>query len=116
MATQTVDEFVQERVAPELQPIVARLRELMRELAPTTSELISYDMPVFCGRHIIAYITAAKKHITFSFTLGVNFEDKHGLLLGAAKHARYLRFKQVEDINKTALRYYVKQALARDRQ
>jgi len=116
MATQTVDEYVQERVVPELQPIVARLRELMRELAPTTRELISYDMPVFCERNIIAYITAAKTHITFSFTLGVNFEDKYGLLRGKAKHARYLRLKKVEDINKTALRYYVKQALARNRQ
>ncbi len=115
MATKTVDEFVQERVAPELQPIVARLRELMRELAPKSTELISYDMPVFCGRYILAYITSAQKHITFSFTLGVNFEDKYGLLRGAAKNSRYLRLKKVEDINKTALRYYVKQALAQDR-
>ena len=116
LASQTVDEYVQERVAPELQPIVARLRELMRELAPAAREMVSYDMPVFVGRNIFAYITAAKQHITFSFTLGVNFEDKYGLLRGKAKHARYLRLKKVEDINKTALRYYVKQALARDRQ
>lgn len=116
MATQTVDEFVQQRVAPELQPIVARLRELMREIAPTTTELISYDMPVFCGRHILAYITAAKKHITFSFTLGVRFEDKYGLLRGTGKNSRHLQLKTLTGINKTVLRYYVKQALAQDRQ
>jgi hypothetical protein len=116
MATQTVDEFVQQRVALELQPIVARLRELMRELAPTATEKISYDMPVYCGRHIFAYMTAASKHVTFSFTQGVRLEDKYGLLRGAAKHARYLRLKKLEDINKTALRYYVRQALRLDRQ
>ena len=116
MAVPTVDEFVQQRVAPEMQPIVARLREVMRAIAPAAREMISYNMPVFVGRHIIAYITAARQHVTFSFTLGVNFEDKYGLLRGQAKHARYLRLKKVEDINPAVLRYYVKQALARDRQ
>ena len=116
MAAPTVDEYVQQRVTPQLQPIVARLRELMREIAPATREMVSYDMPVFVQRNIIAYITAAREHITFSFTLGVNFADKYGLLRGKAKHARYLRLKKVEDINKAALRYYVKQALARDRE
>ena len=66
-------------------------------------------------KNIVAYITAAQHHITFSFTLGVQFEDKYGLLRGKAKHARYLRFKDPDDINKTALRYYVRQALAKDR-
>jgi hypothetical protein len=115
MTIQTVDEFVQQRVPPALQPTVARLRELMRELAPSTRELISYGMPVFCGKNIIAYITAVNKYVTFSFTVGVQFEDKYGLLRGAGKHARYLRYKTPEDINKTIVRYYVKQALAKDR-
>jgi hypothetical protein len=105
MTKPTVDEFVQARVAPEMQPIVARLRELMRTLAPTAREMISYDMPVWVEHHIIAYLTAAPQHVTFSFTLGVNFEDKYGLLKGKAKHARYLRLKKVEEINQAALRY-----------
>ena len=115
MTATDVDVFIQERVPQALQPVVARLRALMRELAPTTRELISYDMPVFVEKNIVAYITAAQHHITFSFTLGVQFEDKYGLLRGKAKHARYLRFKDPDDINKTALRYYVRQALAKDR-
>jgi hypothetical protein len=115
LQTQDVDEFIRHRVEPELQPLVARLRGLMRELAPTTRELIRYNMPVFCGRNIIAYITPARQHITLSFTLGVRFEDKYGLLRGSAKDARHLKLKTIADINKTALRYYVKQGLALDR-
>jgi hypothetical protein len=118
MATQrvTVDEWIQEHVNPELQPIVARLRELMREVAPKARELVSYNMPVYVGRDIFAYLNAARQHITFSFVRGVQLEDKYGLLRGSAKHARYLRLKTVEDINKTVLRYYVRQAIVLDRE
>ena len=116
MAPLTVDEWIQQHVNPELQPIVARLREIMREIAPKARELVSYNMPVFVGRNIIAYLNVAQRHVTFSFVRGVQLEDKYGLLRGAAKHARYVRLKSVDDINKTALRYYVKQALALDRQ
>src|SRR5579859_162017 len=115
MVANTVDEFVQERVAPELQPIVARLRELICYMAPTTTEKISYDMPVFTGRKIVAYITAARHHITLSFTYGARLEDKYGLLRGKAKGARYLQYKNLADINKTVLRYHLKQAVALDR-
>ncbi len=115
MDTQTVDEWIEAHVNPELRPVVARLREVMREVTPKTREMVSYKMPVYVDRNIIAYINAAQTYITFSFTLGVNFEDKYGLLRGKAKHARFLRLKSVEDINKAAVRYYVKQARALDR-
>jgi hypothetical protein len=46
---------------------------------------------------------------------GVGFEDKYGLLRGTAKHARFVRMKNVGDVNKPALRYYVKQALKLDK-
>ena len=46
---------------------------------------------------------------------GVAFEDKYGLLGGVAKHARYVRMKNLDEINKPALRYYIKQALKLDK-
>jgi hypothetical protein len=116
MPNPTVDEWVQRRVEPELVPIVDRIRALMREIAPEVEEKVSYNMPAFCGKHlIIAYITAAKAHITFSFTVGVNFEDKYGKLKGTAKHARYLRYRSVGDIDEKLVKYYVRQAVKHDR-
>lgn len=41
----TVDEFVQHKVLPEFRPVVAMLRELMRECAPDASEIMSYGIP-----------------------------------------------------------------------
>lgn len=112
----TVDEWVEQHVEPALQPIVERLRALMRALAPSAREHVSYNMPSYSGQHlIIAYLNAGRQHVTLSFTVGVNFEDKYGRLRGTAKHARYLRYQSVDDIDETLLRYYVKQALKHDR-
>ncbi len=110
----TVDEFVKTRVLPELQPVVAMLRELMRETAPNVKEEISYGLPAYKGRRILAVISPTKKDITFSFSHGTEFEDKFGLLKGRGKVSRHVKIKNLQDVNKDALRYYIRQALEFD--
>ncbi len=110
----TVDEFVEARVLPQFHPIVAMLRELMRETAPNATEAISYDMPTYTCRRIFAYIIPNKKGITFSFTHGTEFEDKYGLLRGKGKVSRHVTIKNLQAIDKDALRYYIAQALELD--
>jgi hypothetical protein len=111
----TVDEFVKARVAPEFRPIVAAIRGLMKECAPDTQEVVSYDMPVYKGKTLFAWINPPKKDVTLSFTRGVQLEDKYRLLRGDAKGgARHVKMKNLEDVNKPALRYYIKQAVKLD--
>ncbi len=110
----TVDEFVKTSVLPEHQEIVAMLRSLMRESAPNAKEMLSYNMPVYKGNGFLAWILPSEKHIIFSFKSGVKFEDKYHLLKGVGKHARHVKIKDVKDLNKEALRYYIKQALEHD--
>jgi hypothetical protein len=114
METMTVDEFVETRVLPEFHPVVALIRGLMKEYEPEVKEIISYGMPCFQKKNILAYITPNKEGITFSFVHGKLFEDKYGLLRGKAKWARYVRIKEVAEANLEALRYYINQALALD--
>ena len=116
MALTTVDEYIDAKVAPELKPVVARLRELMQELAPKATLAISYAAPMWKGAGYLAWITPGKTHISLGFTYGRTFEDKYALLKGVGKNAMHLRYTSVDQINKTQLRYYVKQALARDKQ
>ena len=113
--TMTVDEFVKQRVLPEHQGIVAMIRQLMRQVAPGAKEAIAYGIPVWKGRRILAVISPTKKDITFSFSRGAQFEDKYGLLRGVGKSSKHIKIKYVEDVNKTALRYYIKQALKFDK-
>jgi hypothetical protein len=111
----TVDEFVSARVLPELQPVAAFIRSLVRECAPEAVEGFSYDMPVFRMRHIFAYFIPNKENITFSFTYGVRFKDKFNLLRGRGKHARYVKIRDLKKVNIEALKDYIRQAVDSDR-
>jgi hypothetical protein len=110
----SVDEFVETRVLPEFRPVVAMLRALMREAAPDAQELISYGIPAYKLKHIIAVISPTKKGITLAFSRGAEFEDKYGLLEGEGKVSKNVRMKKVDEIKVEALKYYIKQALIFD--
>lgn len=110
----TVDEFVEARVLPEHQAIVAMIRQLMREMAPNVDEVISYGIPAYRGKRILAVISQTKRDITFAFSRGAQFEDAYGLLRGVGKVSKHVKIKSLDTVNVDALRYYVKQALDLD--
>jgi len=112
----TVDAFVKAHVLPELRPTVARIRALMREYSPDVTEIISYGMPCYRARRIIAYISPNRKDITLGFSRGAQFQDKDGLLRGVGKSSRHVKLRTAADVNTTVLRYYIKQALEFDAQ
>jgi len=114
MSNVLVDAYVRTKIRPEQQDIVAMLRELMRELAPQAKEEISYGIPVWRVKRIIAVISPTKKDITFAFSRGAEFEDKYGLLQGVGKVSKHVKIKGLKDVDKEALRYYIQQALALD--
>jgi hypothetical protein len=111
----TVDEFVKSKIRPEFRPVVAAVRSLMKENAPQAKEIISYGIPMYGLKKPLAWINPSKTGITFGFREGANFEDKYGLLRGVGKHARHVRMKNLDQVNKPALKYYVKQALKLDK-
>jgi uncharacterized protein YndB with AHSA1/START domain len=110
----TVDEFVETRVLPEFQPVVAMFRKLMREAAPGAKEGIMYGIPAYTGRRPLAVISPTKKDITVAFSRGAEFEDKYGLLKGKGKISKHIKIKNIRDVDTIALRYYIKQALEFD--
>lgn len=87
----------------------------MREMAPEASEGISYGIPAWRVRRIIAVISPTKRDITFSFSRGAQFEDKYGLLRGVGKSSKHVKIKNLDGVNKEALRYYIRQALELDK-
>jgi hypothetical protein len=110
----TVDEFVRKRVLPEYRDIVEEIRVLMRECAPGASEAISYGIPTYRGRRGLAVISPTKKGITLAFSRGASFEDRYRLLEGVGKVSKNVRMRTLKDVNRPALRYYIKQALELD--
>lgn len=106
-----VDEIIQQKVLPEYRDIAGYLRSLMREAAPEAHEEISYGIPAWRIRKIIAVLSPTKKNITFSFSRGAEFEDKYGLLGGVGKVSRYVKIGSLADSPTEALRYYIAQAV-----
>jgi hypothetical protein len=111
----SISEFVEARVAPEFRPIVAAIRSLMKESAPDAEEVISYGMPVYKGRKLFAWINPPVKDVTLGFSRGAQMEDRYSLLRGTAKGgSRHVRMRSVGEVNKPALKYYIKQAVKLD--
>jgi hypothetical protein len=115
MKINTVDEFIKHRVQPEHREIVGFLRKFMREVAPSAKEVVTYGILGWRGNLILAVISPTKKDITFSFSKGAEFEDKYDLLDGVGKVSKFVKIKSLKEINKSALKYYVKQALKLDK-
>ena len=60
----TIDEYI--AAFPEnIQDILQKLRQVIKQAAPDTQEVISYGMPAFKLNGILVYFAAFKNHIGF---------------------------------------------------
>jgi hypothetical protein len=114
MSAADFDKAVEAKVPDGYRPIVAALRELMREGAPEAEETTLYGSPAWKGRRALAIVSVSKTHLTFAFERGAEFDDPHGLLEGVGKRTRHLKLKTLDDLNRDALRGYIAQAVALD--
>ena len=102
----------------EIGELALRLRELLLKLAPTASEVIfrSYAtgmiysltsnwMDGFC--HIVVY----PRHVNLGFAHGVDLDDPAGVLLGSGKLIRHIKLTKPEDVKKSYLPKYIRQAI-----
>lgn len=111
----TVDEWVAKNVPAQYHNLVTELRSLLKKNMPGAEEVVSYNMPVYRYEKPIAWINAGKSGISVGFRDGTQIDDKYRLLKGTGKGARNVSIKKPEDLNTTALRDYIKQAVRLDR-
>ncbi len=60
----TIDDYIAQ-CAPEAQPILRKLRAVIKEAAPKAEERISYQMPAFYQNGMLVWFGAHKNHIGF---------------------------------------------------
>ncbi len=63
-APTTIDEYIA-AVAPEVRPVLERIRATIRKAAPTAVETVSYRMASFTLHGAFVYFGAFKEHIGF---------------------------------------------------
>ena len=74
---ESINEYI-ETFPPDIQNILKKIRQTIREVAPEAEEVISYQMPAFKLNGILVYFAAHKNHIGFYPTAsGITaFEDE----------------------------------------
>ena len=60
---ETIDQYIAEQ-SPKVQPILQKIREVLRDAAPNAKEKIAYQMPTFWQGKNLIYFAAFKKHIS----------------------------------------------------
>ncbi len=68
----TIDEYIS-RCPEDVQPILVKIRAVIKDAAPEAVERISYQMPAFYQNGNLVYFAAFKRHIGF-FPTGSGIE------------------------------------------
>ena len=117
----TIEDFIQQKVLPEYQPLVVAFRELIQKDFPELTEEMRggteayYSVPVYRLNRIVITLSPTKQGITFAFSEGKSFEDKYKLLEGVGNKTLNVRLSGVDEFDADKMRYYIQQAVDIDK-
>jgi hypothetical protein len=115
MSAKTVDEYVTELAGWQGEAVSA-IRQIVREAAPRASEAWKWGQPVYEENGPLAWIKAYKSYINFGFWRGSQLSDPQGLLQGDGDRMRHVKIASLADLNRPALKRFVKEAARLNRE
>jgi hypothetical protein len=87
------------------------LGALAREALPGARAIIRYGVPFYCLREPVCYVSAAKAHVTFGLTRGVEVPDRSGLLTGTGRSPiRKATFRVGDPVPEATVRAWLRHA------
>jgi hypothetical protein len=109
-----VDAFI-ERQTPSVQPVVRRLRELVRATLPDLNEYVDRHGVIRYGRgsgmsEWVCYISGHKAHANLGFARGASLPDPEGLIEGTGKNLRHVKVRSVAEAEREGLRGLLEEA------
>lgn len=117
----SIEDFIEQKVLPEYQPLVVAFRKLIQKDFPELREEMRggteayYSVPVYRLNRIVFTLSPTKHGITFAFSEGKSFEDKYKLLEGVGNKTLNIRLHSIDEFDADKMRYYVQQAIDIDR-
>lgn len=104
-------EQVRERYAADTLPILDRLREVLDEIDPQSTETyVPRERAIYVtlGRGKMAdgycYVMAQRSYVNLGFFRGVELPDPAGLLEGTGKLLRHVKLRSVEEVDSPEVR------------
>ncbi|MBL4707588.1 MAG: DUF1801 domain-containing protein [Flavobacteriales bacterium] len=90
--------------------ILKKLRKIVFDTYPEVDERIMYGGIMFSLSDDFGGAFVSKKHVSFEFSKGFEFDDPLNLLEGAGKSRRHLKLRTIADIDDKQFDFFVKQA------
>ncbi|MCW5321148.1 DUF1801 domain-containing protein [Verminephrobacter aporrectodeae subsp. tuberculatae] len=108
-----VDDFFNDLglTAPEKHQVAVALRKEIKRLAKAAEERMMYGGVLYYLEESFCGIFSYKTHVTLEFSEGYRFDDRAGVLEGAGKYRRHIKFKQVPDVRDKHAAAYIEQAI-----
>jgi len=98
-----------EMYSPDKFELFMKLRDIVFHLHPQTQERVMYGGIMFSLTNDYGGIFVSKKHISFEFIDGVEFEDAEKILEGTGEFRRHLKIRSLKEIESKKVSFYVKQ-------
>jgi len=94
--------------------MITRLRKLILEAAPDLTEEWKWDTPVWSQKGNVVAAGVFKDHVKLNFFKGASLKDPNKLFNAGldAKATRAIDLSEGDDINETALKELVREAVA----
>ena len=89
---------------PVQQEMMERLRALIHETVPGTTETIKWGRPIFGNRRDFAYFKTQKQYLTLGFFKRSLLQDPENLLLGTGKDMCHIKLYSPADIREDVLK------------
>jgi hypothetical protein len=115
VAAKTVDEYVAGVGGWRAEAITA-IRQMVREAAPKATESVKWAQPVYEENGPFAWIKAYKTYVNFGFWRGSQLSDPQGRLAGDGDLMRHIKIAGLSDLNKPALKKFVREAAKLNRE
>lgn len=95
---QQVTDYINE-ASEEQKRIMERIRELIQETVPGSTEEFKWSRPVFRKGKDFAYLKRAKKYITLGFFNFEKLNDEDERLEGTGKDMRHVKLTTLNDVD-----------------
>lgn len=107
---QSVDDYI-DGCSDAVTPPMRELRAFIHEQLPNATEVLQYGVPAFLNSHgvPVVYLFGSKKHVNFGFLKNASLSDPDGVLQGAGKPSKHVKFKPGQPVDLGVLTGFVAQ-------
>ncbi len=99
------------------QGIVQNLRAFIARNYPDLTETLKWHVPVYSlsmTNHLLG-IQVFKRQVNLNFFKGAQLYDPQGILAGQGKQVRHVTFREINDVDYSALQVLIDQTIANER-